>query len=181
MGLTYHYKFRASPQTGAAELVSFLQEVEADAQKLGLSPTVVVDAPFDSKERLLFARRFTTGLFVEDPRLIGARLSEHNTIWSFDPVGGSCRLAPERGVVLVVTDERGMEMVFGFMRYPPSIRDEAGRVIMPAPDPSAWVFSDFIKSADARYRRIVRRFAERSYLVTEADDYTTLVAPPFEN
>jgi hypothetical protein len=115
---------------------------------------------------------------VEAPRLIGVALAENQTFRSHDHVTGSCRLAPTHGVVLVVTDERGIEFVFGFLRYPKIIRDTAGKEIMPTPGDSAWwTFSDFMKTADARYRKIVGCFADHGFLETERDDFKVLFAP----
>jgi hypothetical protein len=177
MGLTYHFKFRASADTTAAELARFLGDVEVKAKRMGFSPTLVLNAPFDTADRVQFARRFTSGLLVEDPRLIGVALAENQTFRSHDLVTGSCRLAPRHGVVLVVTDERGMEFVFGFLRYPKIICDTARKEIMPTPGDSAWTFSEFIKTADARYRKIVRCFADGGFLETELDDFKVLSAP----
>ena len=74
MGLTYYFRFRANAALASAALAAFLRGVEKEAQALGFAPTVVLDAQFDNEERRLFARRLTTGLFVEDERLRGVRL-----------------------------------------------------------------------------------------------------------
>ncbi len=60
---------------------------------------------------------------VEELRLRGMELPKE-TCWSAGE--GYCRLAPEYGVLLIVTDERGCEVVFGFFRYPRVIIDRSG-------------------------------------------------------
>lgn len=177
MGLTYHFRFAASGTTRAPELADFLSNVEIDAKRMGFDPTVVLDAPFDTEERRLFSRRLTTGLGVQDSRLKCAPLPERLGIWWHDTTNGSCRLAPEHGVVLIVTDERGAEGVFGFFRYPATIRDENGRDIMVTPGADTWTFSEFIKTADPRYRKLVKRFADAGFLAFEQDDYNVLLHP----
>lgn len=171
MGLTYYFKFSAPAEIDTAILSTFLLSVEDEAKRMGFNPTIVVDAPFDTDERRNFARRLTTGMAVEDLRLKNVRLRKTPHVVSHDPITGSCRITPEHGILLVLTDERGIEGAFGFFRYPSTIYDDTGRKIMPTPSGSSWIFSDFIKTADPRYRAIVRRFAEAGYLVTEQDDY----------
>jgi len=178
MGLTYHFKFAAPSSTRSAELAGFLREVEADAREMGFGPTIVMDGPFDTEERRQFARRLTTGLAIEDRRLKRPRLPDTACVWSHDPVNGSCRVMPEHGVILVVTDARGIECVFGFLRYPRAIRDERANEIMKIELGGGWVFSEFLKSGDPRYRKIVKRFDEAGYLVLEQDDYTSVANTP---
>lgn len=168
MGLTYHFSLTAPASVPAAELEAFLRNVEGDARLMGFHPTAVVNGPFDSVERRDFARRVARGLVVEDPRLRGAEFPE-GLCWAAGD--GGCRLAPEHGVMLVVTDERGVETVFGFFRHPRVIRDRAGREIMAAPGDGAWMSGACTKSADPRYRAIVRRFAAAGYLASELDEF----------
>lgn len=168
MGLTYHFSFAAPASVPAEQLAAFLQDVEGDARLMGFRPTTVVNGPFDNPERRNFAHRVARGLTVEDERLRGVELPE-NACWSSGD--GYCRLAPEHGVLLVVTDERGCEIVFGFFRYPKVIRDRAGREIMPVPGEGAWASGDCVKSPDQRYRAIVRRFAAAGYLSYELDEF----------
>ena len=170
MGLTYHYSFRASLQASAADLAAFLQDIEGDARLMGFHPTTVVNGPFDTPDRREFARRVARGLVVEDARLREAELP-NGLFWSFSREAGSGRLAPEYGVLLVVSDERARETVFGFFRYPRVICDRTGREVMPVPDGGDWVSGDCVKSADPRYRSIVRRFAAAGYLASELDEF----------
>lgn len=170
MGLTYHFSFGAPARTTAHDLEAFLRDVEIQAVRLGFQPTVVVNGPFDTAERRDFARRVARGLRFEDERLKGVDLPD-TQFWSKDPVTGSCRLAPEHGVVLVVTDERGRESVFGFFRYPRKVRACDGRVVMPVPGDGSWASGNFVVSPDPRYRAVVRMFADAGYLVSELDEY----------
>ena len=168
MGLTYHFSFTAPASVPAEDLAAFLQDIEGDARLMGVQPTTVVNGPFDTPERREFARRVARGLTVEDDRMRGVEPLKE-TCWSSGE--SYCRLAPEHGVLLVVTDERGSEIVFGFFRYPRVIRDHAGREIMPVPGDGAWVSGDCVKSPDQRYRAIVRRFAAAGYLASELDEF----------
>ncbi len=170
MALSFHFSFRAPASASSGELAGFLRVVEGDARLMGFGPTIVVDAPFDTPERRDFAGRTARALTVEDPRLRGADLPEH-LCWTFLPAAGVCRMAPEHGVFLVVTNERGIEMVFGFCRYPQVIRDRAGREIMCIPEADDWRFGGFIDSPDPRYRAIVRRFREAGFVEYEHDEF----------
>lgn len=168
MGLTYHFSFTAAASVTAEELAAFLQDIEGDARLMGFHPTIVVNAPFDNSDRRDFSRRTARGLVVEDERLRGIVLPPE-TCWNHG--ADYCRLAPEHGVLLVVTDREGRETVFGFFRYPRVIRDRDGREIMPVPGDGAWVSGNFVNSPDHRYRAIVRRFAEAGYLASELDEF----------
>jgi hypothetical protein len=168
MGFTYHYSFTAPAAVPPEELEAFLQDIEGDTRLMGFRPTTIVNGPFDTPERREFARRVARGLTVEDERLRGVEPSKE-ACWSCGD--GYCRLAPEYGVLLVVTDERGCEVVFGFFRYPRVICDHTGREIMPVPGEGAWVSGDCMKSPDQRYRAIVRRFAAAGYLASELDEF----------
>jgi hypothetical protein len=170
MALTYHFGFAAPAAKTAEELEEFLLNVEGDARLMGFAPTVVVNGPFDTPERREFARRTARGLVVEDSRLAGVELAE-DACWSRGDASGFCRLAPEHGVFLVVTDAQQRESVFGFFRHPRVIRDRTGRTVMEVPDGGAWVSGGFVCSPDHRYRAIVRRFAEAGYLKSEHDEF----------
>src|ERR1043165_6569483 len=170
MGLTYHYKFRAPASATAAELKSFLQGVETEAKRLGFDPTMVLDAPFDTSERRGLARRLTHGFVLESEALKTAPKLRDGQTWHFDPVGGWCRVIPVQGVVLVVTEQR-CETIFGFFKYPAALTDFKGREIIQLGAGDAWVFEDFIKTPDPRFRPIVRRFAEAGYVEAVEDDF----------
>lgn len=117
MGFSYYYTFGAPKTIPAAELEKFLKTVEERAKDLGLNPTFVLNGPFASDEQKQFIRRITSGLLVEDPRLKGITLLDISKVWNYDRETGRCRIIPEYGVLLVVTDERGCETVFGFLSY----------------------------------------------------------------
>lgn len=174
MGLTYHFQFASPAATPASELAEFLGEVEFAAKEMGFGPTLVVNGPFDTTERREFARRLTTGRSITDAQLKRPRLPDNLGTWMHDGVAGSCRIAPEHGVILVLTDEHGQEGVFGFFRYPALIRDRDGNEILRTGLDADWTFSEFLKTGDARYRRIVRMFDEAGFLVQETDDYPSV-------
>jgi hypothetical protein len=171
MGLSYHFEFRAPAAKTADQLVSFLRSVEEEAKKLGFAPTLVLDAVFDTTERKQFSRRLTTGLPVEDSRLKGANLPDDSRVWHLNTAGGTCRVPPSQGVVLVVTNERGQETVMGFLRFPQRITDSQGRVVAETGLGATWYFRDFVDSPDPRYRALVKKFAEAGYLVAERDEF----------
>jgi hypothetical protein len=168
MGLSYHFSFRAAPEISAAQLEEFLRGVEGDARLMGFGPTTVINGAFDTEERRGFSRRATRALTVIDERLKGAAVDDRQC-WSHIPAAGVCRLAPEHGVLLVVTGERACETVFGFCRYPAEIRDRSGRVLMPVSQ--EWQFGSLVDSPDQRYRAIVRRFASAGFLASEHDEF----------
>ncbi len=171
MGLSYHFAFSASSSVSGPELVAFLKPVESAAKEMGFDPTLVLDATFDSPERREFSRRIVPGVHIEDERLKGVVLPSIDQIWDFSPMIGHCRLAPERAVILVVTDERGCESVFGFARYPETLQDINGRAILKTPVGDRWYFRNFLDSPDPRFRKIVKRFADAGYLETEHDEF----------
>lgn len=92
-------------------------------------------------------------------------------VYDFSPNLGHCRLAPEQAVILVVTDERGCETVFGFARYPGTLLDLHGRVILNTTIGERWYFRDFVDSPDERFRKIVKRFADAGYVAAERDEF----------
>lgn len=171
MGLTYHYAFRAPATVTPSVLSDFLRGVEKFAVSLGFRPTTVLSAAFDSPERLEFARRLTTGLPLQTDLIKNRRMSDINGVWFYDPDRGSCRVAPKQGVLLVVTDERGCESIFGFFRYPTHLTDSSGQRIGPTDFDQGWMFTDHMKSPDPRYRAIVKKFAEAGYLEFEKDEF----------
>jgi hypothetical protein len=171
MGLSYHYSFSAPASVSAERLFAFLQNVEGDARLMDFDPTTVVNAPFNDRAGREFSRRVARGLVVEDECLRGIEFSPETT-WNFGGGSGYCRLAPEHGVFLVVTDSKQRESVFGFFRYPRVIRDVIGREIMPVPGDGGWISGAFVDSPDPRYRSIVRRFADGGYLASERDEFS---------
>ena len=171
MGLSYHFTFRAPAATTAADLQKFLRTAEVEAKAMGFHPTFVLNAAFVTGEQEQFARRLTTGYWIEDEKLKGVTLLDERQVWDYHPVHGSCRLIPERGVVLIVTDERGCETVFGFLAYPKELRDVNQRILLTTPCSDRWFFRDFVDSPDPRYRKIVRRFAEAGFLESEKDEF----------
>jgi len=170
MGLTYHFKLRADSTESPEHIELFLKAVEEEAIRLGYNPTMVLNAKFDSAERLKFARRLTPGLCVEDSRLKGEVALREGQTWHHNHVDGTCRLIPERGVVLVITDERKSETILGFFKYRTFLFDVNGKAIFSRPD--EWTFEDFLKTPDARLRRLVKQFAEAGYVESEQDDFT---------
>jgi len=116
MSLSYYFTFSAPAKATADELLEFLKSVESEAQKMGFKPTLVLEAVFDTPERREFARRVVRAIHIEDEGLQGVVLPVPEQVRDFSPNTGHCRLEPERAVILVVTDERGRETVFGFAR-----------------------------------------------------------------
>jgi hypothetical protein len=171
MGLTYHFAFKAPESKRPGDLVSFLRSVEEEAKKVGFEPTMVLNAVFDTMERKQFSRRLTTGFPVEDARLKGADLPDDSRVWHLNTAGGTCRVPPSSGVVLVVTNELGQETVMGFFRFPERIEDTKGRVVAETGLGGAWYFRDFVNSPDPRYRALVKRFRDAGYLDSELDEF----------
>lgn len=171
MGLSYHFTLSAPASAMAAELEQFLKTVEAKAQTMGFQPTMVLNAVFDTVARREFARRLTTGLFIEDARLSGLVFPASDQLWSHDVIGGSCRVMPTQAVVLVVTDERLRECCFGFFRYPDEILDIHGKTIATTGLSGSWLQRKFIDSPDQRYREILRMFADAGFLDSAKDEF----------
>jgi hypothetical protein len=105
MSLSYYFTFSGRPETKAEELVAFLKGVQTEAKRVGFSPTLALDASFDTVERREFARRLTRGLLVQDSRLVGAELPDDAPMQRDSSQDGTCRLMPSSGAVLVVTNE----------------------------------------------------------------------------
>lgn len=171
MGLSYYYEFRADENEQPNELEQFLKEVEWFAQSVGFSPTIVLNVQFDTEERRKFSRRLSGSFTIQDERLKGVALPIENQIRDLDPVTGQGRLVPERGIVLVVTDERHCEACFGFLQFADRVSDIHGQVLAETSFGKQWVFRDFVDSPDTRYRQIVKRFAEAGYVTKERDEY----------
>ncbi len=171
MGLSYHFTLSAPASATTAELEQFLKIVEAKAQTMGFQPTMVLNVPFDTVARREFARRLTTGLFVEDARLSGLVFPASEQLWSHDVVGGSCRVMPRQAVAVVVTDEGRRECCFGFFRYPDEILDIHGKTIASTGLSGSWLQREFIDSPDQRYREIIRMFADTGFLDSAKDEF----------
>ena len=171
MGLSFFYEFTAPAEMPASELEAFLRDVEREAQALGFNPTAVLNVPFDTPERREFANRLGGNFTLQDERLKGVAIPAPGQLRSHDPESGECRLFPQQGVVLVVTDERGCETCFGFFKYPEHITDIHGAILAdPGLGSRGW-FRDFVSSPDPRYRTIVAKFQDRGFLRSVRDDY----------
>ena len=173
MSLSYHFTFSAPTTETADGLLAFLESVEVEAKEMGFKPTLVLEAVFDTGERREFARRVVRAIHIEDERLQGVVLPAPEQVRDFSPHSGHCRLEPERAVILVVTDERGIETVFGFAQYPATLRDINGRALLNTNAGDRWQWQDFVDSPDVRFRKIVKRFAEAGYLESETDEFNT--------
>jgi hypothetical protein len=173
MGLSYKFTFTAPATTTAADLEKFLKTVESDARAMGFKPTELFQATFDTKERRDFARRIRTMYRMTDDRLKGVVIPAENQVWKHNSNFGDCWIVPELAVVLVLTDERQMETVFGFARYPETLNDFNGRPILEIPVGGRWYFSDFVQTPDVRYRKIIERFEAAGFLESAKDDFVS--------
>lgn len=171
MSLSLYYEFTAPAETTAEELETFLQGVEQLAVSLGFAPTTVLNVPFDTKERRDFARRLGGNFFVQDERLKGVALPAEGQVRDHDPISGECRLIPQHGVVLVVTDAQGCEACFGFFQFPERVIDIHGSILANTGIEDRWWFRDFVDSPDPRYREIVKRFEAAGYATRVKDEY----------
>lgn len=171
MALSFHFRFTAPAAKSAAELEAFLKIVETEAKRLGFNPTLVLNAPFDTEQKKDFARRLTTGLRLESENLKGVVPIHQRQVFSHNPGSGECRLVPEHGVILIATNEREQETVFGFFRYPKTLMDSHGKRILDTGVGADWQFGDFVDSPDPRYRAIIQKFAGAGYLQDSIDEY----------
>ena len=171
MGLSFFYEFTAPATTPASELESFLLDVEGEAKALGFNPTLVLNVPFDTPERREFANRLGGAFTLQDERLKGVAIPAPGQLRNHDPESGACRLFPQHGVVLVVTDEHRCETVFGFLQYPEKVTDIHGAVIAEPECGKAWAFRDFVDTPDPRYRQIVEKFRRKGFVRKEKDEY----------
>ena len=171
MGLSFFYELTAPDDRAASELEAFLHDVEREAQALGFNPTAVLNVPFDTPERREFANRLGGNFTLQDERLKGVAIPAPGQLRNHDPESGECRLFPDQGVVLVVTDERGCESCFGFFKFPEHIIDIHGAILAVTGLGGGWWFRDFVSSPDPRYRTIVAKFQDRGFLRSVRDDY----------
>jgi hypothetical protein len=173
MGLSFFYEFTAPAETPASELEAFLRNVEHEAQALDFDPTIVLNVPFDTPERRDFANRLGGNFTLQDERLKGVAIPAPGQLRNHVRESGECRLFPEHGVVLVVTDERGCEACFGFFQFPEHVTDMNGAILADTGLGSRWWFRDFVDSADSRYRTIVKRFEERGFVLSVKDEFVS--------
>ena len=171
MGLSFFYEFTAPASTPASELEAFLRDVEHEAKALGFDPTIVLNVPFDTPERREFANRLGGNFTLQDERLTGVAIPAPGQLRSHDSESGECRLFPEHGVVLVVTDECGCEVCFGFFKFPEHVTDMNGAILADTGLQGRWWFRDFVDSPDPRYRAIVAKFQERKFVRSMKDEY----------
>ena len=170
MSLSYYYEFTAPSDTPASELEEFLQGVERTAKALGFEPTTVLNVPFDAPERRDFASRLGGRFSLQDERLKGAAVPAPDQLRDHDPISGECRLIPEHGVVLVVTDERGCEACFGFFKFPEHVIDIHGSILADTALDGRWWFRDFVDSPDPRFRTLVGHFEAAGYAQKVKDE-----------
>jgi len=171
MGLTYSYEFTAPAAATAAELKAFLKEAQKIAESLGFAPATVLAATFDTPERRDFSRHLGGSFFVEDDRLKGVVIPAAGQVRDHNPLSGECRLIPTEGVVLILTDERGCESPFGFLKYPEQIVDIHGAVLAQSGLQGRWSFRDFINSPDPRFRTIVNLFVKAGFAKNVEDEF----------
>lgn len=98
-------------------------------------------------------------------------LLNEETVWNYDRDRGACRVIPEQGVVLVVTDENGRETVFGFLKYPDRLTDANGKVLAEIPTKGRWFYRNFVDSPDPRFRKIVKKFVSAGFVEVEHDEF----------
>ena len=68
--------------------------------------------------------------------------------------------------------EHGCETVLGFFRYPAALANSDGREVIQTGVGQDWVFEDFIKTPDARFRALVKQFADAGYVEEQSDDFS---------
>lgn len=171
MGLSYHFKIHAPSSTPVEKLVESLRRIEVEAQSMGFDPTLVVNALFDSSEEKEFARRLTSGLRIQDDRLVGEGLLLDDSVWDYGPDSGVCRIIPEQAIVLIVTDEDHVEYCFGFFRYPSEIMVAGKPISLPRETIDGWIQAESLKSSDARLRKILLMLREDGFVKEEVDEF----------
>jgi hypothetical protein len=120
------------------------RDVEGEAKAFGFNPTFVLNVPFDTRERREFANRLGGNFSLQDERLKGVGIPAPGHLSNHNPESGECRLFPEHGVILVVTDERGCEACFGFFKFPEHLIDIHGVVLANTDLEGRWWFRDFV-------------------------------------
>jgi len=86
-------------------------------------------------------------------------------------------LLPTRGVLLLLTDDRGCETAFGFFQFAEAVKDIHGRTLAETGLAGRWYFRDFVDSPDPRFRNIVKQFASAGYLEAEQDEFGLVREP----
>ena len=163
MALDYYYSFKAPGDTAPEALASFLTEVGEHATQLGFQKATLLTVDFLSDDEKEFSRRLALLPELVDEGLKGVSLPEKSHAYRHDATSGRCRLYPGTGVFLVVTDERGVESTFGFMKFPTEIRDESGEVAARIPWAKDWVFEQYVQTPDPRYREVVGIFRSKAF------------------
>lgn len=171
MSLSFYYEFGAPADMFAAQLEEILRDVEREAQRLGLKRTTVLNVPFDTPERRQFATRLGGSFTLQDERLKGVAIPAPGQLRNHDPVLGECRLIPQHGVVLIVTDEHGCEVCFGFFKFPDHVIDIHGAILADTGLQGRWWFRDFVNSPDPRYREIVNQFKAAGFATWVKDEF----------
>jgi hypothetical protein len=175
MGLSYHIKFLAPAKTSATALEAFLRIVERKAKRLGVEPTVTLNAKFDTSERKQFSMRLTYGMTLQSDKLKGVVLAADGQFRRHDPEAGEVRVLPKQAVVLVLTGADGREGVMGFFRYPATLKDRNGADICRTGAGNAWS-QDFITGADPRFRQLAKLFRDAGYVAFEKDEFVANLA-----
>ena len=147
--------------------------MEREAKALGFNLTIVLNVPFDSPERRIFANRLGGNFTLQDEQLKGVSIPAPGQLRNHNPESGACRLFPQHGVVLVATDERGCEACFGFFKFPEHITDIHGAMLADTGLEGRWWFRDFVDSPDPRYRAIVAKFSERGFARSMKDEFAS--------
>lgn len=176
MGLDYNFQLSAPAAENASRLEDFLRTLEGEVRALGFTATIL-NVPFDTDDRRGFARRLARRFWVKDRRLEAHAPSTRESD-RYDPIEGACSVVPTRGVVLVTTDEQGLEACFGFLRYPERVHDEAGAIVAETNLNGAWRFQNAIQSPDPRYRRILEMFAAAGYVLEVRDEHSPADVAP---
>ena len=174
MSLSYYYEFTAPTDIPPVKLEEFLRDVERSAKSLGFEPTTVLNVPFDTPERREFTLRLGASFTLQNERLKGIAIPAPDQLRDHDTVSGECRLIPERGVVLVVTDEHGCEVCFGFFKFPDHVIDIHGAILADTGLEGRWWFRDFVDSPDPRFRTIVNHFERAGYAKNVRDEFAGL-------
>ena len=112
------------------------------------------NASFDTQERREFARRLVTGFPVEDERLKGVALPASGMVWNHDQQHGAARNIPSKAVVLILTDDRKCETIFGFFKYPEDVLDIHGKTLAKTGLKNRWISRDFVDSPAPRFNKL---------------------------